>query len=162
MRGTRGGVLLVGIIALAVTLSACAPDRDNTVPVPMPVSTSSGSPTPSPVSEPDPDPTLLPGGTALANHAYFDFVNKRLLAVNKNPSDQAVISNLEKSGFARKDLEATPDTTSVMRAPSASIEVSVRIGDTCLIGQFKASAYHSVIGPAVDGRCLIGTTQTIP
>ncbi|MBB5632381.1 hypothetical protein BKA04_000604 [Cryobacterium mesophilum] len=162
MRGTRGGVLLAGIVALAVTLSACAPDRDNTVPVPMPVPTSSGSPTPNPAAEPDPDPTLLPGGSALANRAYFDFVNKRLLAVNKNPSDQAVVTNLEKSGFAKKDLEVTPDKTSVFRAPSASIEFSVRVGDTCLIGQFKSGAYRSVIGPVVDGRCLVGKTAPIP
>ncbi|MEO6941641.1 MAG: hypothetical protein ABI238_02845 [Terrimesophilobacter sp.] len=161
MRVVRCLSLATVAVALCVALAACAPDRGNTVPVPMPVPTVSTSASPS--AEPDAEPTMLPGGTALANRAYFDFVNQRLLAVNKNPSDLAIVSNLEKAGFAKAALEVTPDKTSELRRPTDSIEFSVLIGDSCLIGQFEANGYHSIVGPVLSGgRCLIGKTQTIP
>ena len=105
---------------------------------------------------------MLPGGTALANRAYFDFVNQRLLSVNDNPSSEAVVANLVAAGFAKEDLEVTPDKTSQLRRPSDSIEFSVRAGGSCLIGQFEAGTYVSLVGPVLSGgRCLIGKTEPI-
>lgn len=152
------------IVALGVTLSACVQDRENTVPTPISTADVSAQPSPEPdaTAEPTPDPTMLPGGTALANRAYFDFVNKRLLSVNKNPSDVAIVKNLVAAGFAKRDLEVTPDKTSELRRPSDSIEFSVRVGDSCLIGQFQSSKYASMVGPVLSGgRCLVGKTEPI-
>ena len=130
--------------------------------MPIPTTSTSASPNAASDNEPAPDPTLLPGGTALANHAYFDFVNKRLFSVNKNPSDDAVVKNLVAAGFAKADLEVTSDKTSQLRRPSDSIEFSVRVGESCLIGQFELNGYKSIVGPVISGgRCLIGKTEPI-
>ncbi len=162
MGRVRNWLAITMIVTVGATLSACASNRDNTTPMPVPTTTTSASPNAEPQTGPDPDPTMLPGGTALANHAYFDFINQRLLSVNNNPSGEAIISNLVAAGFAKVDMEITPDKTSQLRRPSDSIEFSVRVGDTCLIGQFEASSYVSLVGPALSGgRCLIGKTEPI-
>ncbi len=160
MSRSRNWLTIFVIVAVSASLAACAPERDNTVPMPVPTSTASASPSAGP--EPEPDPTLLPGGSALANRDYFDFVNQRLLSVNKNPSHDAVVQNLVAAGFPKGDLEVTSDKTSELRRPSDSIEFSVRSGENCLIGQFEASKYYSTVGPALSGgRCLIGKTVDI-
>lgn len=148
------------IVVVATALVGCAPDRDTTVPMPVPTSTASN--TAQPTNEPEPDPTMLPGGTALANRDFFDFVNKRLLAVNSNPAGQAIIDNLVAAGFDKAAMQVTPDKTSELRRPVDSIEFSVRLHDDCLIGQFAGGAYHSIVGPVLtDGGCLIGKTRPI-
>ncbi len=160
MRTVRGWNTMLVIAALAAMLTACAPDRGTTMPVPLP--TSSPHNTNAPSNEPDPDPTLLPGGTALANRAYFDFVNKRLLAVNSNPAGEAIIDNLVAAGFDKTAMQVTPDTTAVLNGPADSIEFSVRTIEDCLIGQFAGGTYRSLIGPVLsDGGCLVGRTRPI-
>lgn len=160
MRTVRGVSAMLVVAALAAGLTACAPDRGTTVPMPIPTTTPSS--TAAPTNESDPDPTLLPGGTALANRAYFDFVNNRLLAVNSNPAGQAIIDNLVAAGFDKALMQVTPDTTAVLRSPVAAIEFSVRLHDECLIGQFAGGAYRSIIGPVLsDGGCLVGKTRPI-
>lgn len=160
MRNVRGVSAILLVAALAAGLAGCAPDRDATVPMPLPTTPSSN--TAAPTNEPDPDPTLLPGGTALANRAYFDFVNNRLLAVNSNPAGQAIIDNLVAAGFDKAFMQVTPDKTAVLRGPADAIEFSVRLHDDCLVGEFAGGAYRSIIGPVVsDGGCLIGTTRPI-
>ncbi len=160
MREIRGWSAMLVIAALAIGLTACAADRDTTVPMPIPTSSPSG--TSGPGDEPDPDPTLQPSGTALANRAYFDFVNNRLLAVNSNPAGKAIIDNLVSAGFDKTAMQVTPDTTIVLRGPADSIEFSVRLYDDCLIGQFAGGAYHSIVGPILsDGGCLVGRTRPI-
>jgi hypothetical protein len=162
MGRARNWLAIIVIVAVSTTLAACVPARDDTTPMPVPATTASASPSADPSAEPDPDPTMLPGGTALANRAYFDFVNKRLLSVNSNPSGEAVISNLVSAGFDKAAMEITPDKTSQLRRPSDSIEFSVRVGDSCLVGQFEANGYASMVGPVLSGgRCLIGKTEPI-
>lgn len=148
------------VVALAGALTACTPGHDTTIPMPIP--TSSPSSTNPPTNEPDPDPTLLPGGTALANREYFDFVNNRLLAVNSNPAGRAIIDNLVAAGFDKAAMQVTPDTTAVLKGPADSIEFSVRTSHDCLIGQFAGGTYRSLIGPVLsDGGCLVGKTRPI-
>jgi hypothetical protein len=160
MRTVRGVSAMLAVVALAAGLTACAPDRGTTVPMPIPTASSNG--TAIPTNEPDPDPTLLPGGTALANRDYFDFVNNRLLAVNSNPAGEAIVDNLVAAGFDKAVMQVTPDKTAVLRGPADSIEFSVRLYDDCLIGQFAGGAYRSIIGPVLsDGGCLIGKTRPI-
>ena len=163
MGAARNGLTLAMVVAVSATLAACAPSRDDTTPMPVPTVTTSASPSAKPTSEPNPDPTMLPGGTALANHAYFDFVNRRLLAVNANPSDEAIVKNLVDAGFPKADLEITSDKTYPLGLVADSIEFAVRTSDGCLLGHFKAGDYHSIVGPPVNGdRCLIGKTEPLP
>lgn len=150
-------------LCTGVALSACAPPRGDTVPTPIPTVSETTSPSVEPSAAPEPDPILLPLGTALANLAYFDFVNKRLLGVNSNPSDAAIIENLVDAGFSKDSLEVMPDKTSELRRPTDSIEFSVLTSKDCLIGQFASGAYFSIIGPVLSGgKCLIGQTVSIP
>ena len=163
MRRVRITVVSVFAVTLCALLAACSSQPSDTVPAPVPEPTRSASTNPTPESEPDPDPTLLPGGTALANRAYFDFVNSRLLAVNPNPSSDAIVENLQSAGFAKSDLEVTPDSTAVIGRPADSIQFAVRTSQGCLLGQFQAGGYTSMVGPALGGGfCLIGETETIP
>ncbi|GAA3741074.1 hypothetical protein GCM10022239_16010 [Leifsonia bigeumensis] len=160
MREAQSWRTAVVILLVATVLVGCAPDRDMTVPMPLPTTTPSD--TAPPTVEPDPDPTMLPGGTALANRKYFDFVNNRLLAVNSNPAGRAIIDNLVAAGFDKSAMQVTPDTTSQLRLPADSIEFSVRLHDDCLIGQFIGGKYFSTIGPMLtNGSCLIGDTRPI-
>lgn len=154
-------------LSLVVILSACTSEPSDTVPMPVPVpvttSTATTAPTAAPTGAPDPDPVLLPGGTALANFEYFDFVNRRLLAVNDKPSSAAIVENLLNSGFDKGNLEVTPDKTSQLHRPADSIQFAVRTSNGCLVGQFQAGAYTSMVAPTVNGEtCLIGVTSTIP
>lgn len=151
------GVVVVAIAAGAL-LAGCVADRGNTMPIPVPAVSSSASASPG-VAD---DPEMLPGGTALANRDYFDFVNNRLLAVNANPAGQTIIDNLVAAGFDKAAMQVTPDKTSELRRPVDSIEFSVLIGSDCLIGQFSGGAYHGLVGPVLSGGvCLVGKTRPI-
>ena len=164
-QGVRHLAVAVATTALVVLLSACTSEHNDTVPTPVPVVTNTGTSAPSaaPTSAPGPDPVLLPGGTALANLEYFNFVNNKLLAVNSNPSTTAIVENLLNSGFEKSKLEVTADKTSQLHRPADSIEFAVRTSNGCLIGQFHAGLYTSMVAPMVNGEvCLIGATATIP
>lgn len=161
MRRVRIAVTAVAAVTLCTLLTACGSEPSDTIPMPVP--SASASPSASPGAKPRPDPVLLPGGSALANIDYFDFVNTRLLAVNPNPSSSAIVENLLNAGFAKADLEVTPDKTSELRRPADSIQFAVRTSVDCLLGQFQAGGYSSMVGPALNGgACLIGETETIP
>lgn len=162
MRLARVAMASIVIVAAGGLLSACDKTYGENVPMPVPTVAASASSSASPSAEPDPDPTLLPGGTALANLDYFNFVNARLLAVNANPSSEAIVENLVNAGFAKSDLEVTPDRTKVIRRTADSIEFSVHTSNGCLLGEFAAGGYTSMVGPVVNGMsCLIGETETI-
>ena len=149
---------MAGVAALL--LAGCVSAAPTSIP------TTSSSVTPSPSASateaPKVEPTLLPGGTALANKAYFDYVNQKLLDANPKAGGRAIIDNLIEAGFDQNLMQVTPDKTAVMRIDADSIEFSVRAFDQCLIGQISGHGYHSVIGPLVsDGICLAGKTRPI-
>ena len=60
----------------------------------------SASPTPTAAL----DPTLDPAGDSEANLAYFDFVNRRLLATVPTPNGQQLVENLVTAGFVKADM----------------------------------------------------------
>lgn len=163
MRKVRGAAIAAAAVTLIALLAACGSESSDTVPMPVPVPTTSASPSGAPSSAPEDDPRLLPGGTALANFDYFNFVNNRLLAVNSNPSSAAIVENLLNAGFEKSNLEVTPDKTDQLRRPADSIQLAVRTSVGCLLGQFQAGVFTSAVGPPVNGSaCLIGATETIP
>src|SRR5687768_16582503 len=120
IRRSRAGFLAVVTAAALVSgLAACsAPAADK------PKSSASRSASPTPTAEPD--PVLDPSGDSEANLAYFDLVNRRLLATVPTPNGQQLVENLVTAGFVKADMELTPDTTVGSEAAEA-ILFSVRI-----------------------------------
>jgi len=147
--GAAGLVLMLALAACTV-----APGPESTA---RPTSTPSGTATPTP----EPDPVLVPTGDAEANLPYFDLVNKRLLDTVPTPNGQQVVENLVAAGFAKADMEVTPDTTVGSEAAS-TIQFSVRANGSCLIGQTGAAGYNALAAPLLGtGKCLVGKTRAI-
>jgi len=143
-------------LVLVLALSACtgAPGPEPTA---RATSTPSGAATPTP----EPDPVLVPTGDAEANLPYFDLVNKRLLDTVPTPNGQQLVENLVAAGFAKADMEVTPDTTVGSEAAS-TIQFSVRANGSCLIGQTGAAGYNALAAPLLGtGKCLVGKTRAI-
>jgi len=157
------GVRAVAAVATAaivgLVLAGCVAGEP--APVASPTS-ASATPSATPTERPVVAPSFLPGGTALANKAYFDYVNTGLLNDNPNAGGQAIIDNLIDAGFDVATMQVTPDKTAVMRIDADSIQFSVLTSDQCLIGQTSPRGYHSIIGPEVsEGICLSGKTRPI-
>ncbi|MEO7147273.1 MAG: hypothetical protein ABIW81_08060 [Terrimesophilobacter sp.] len=162
MRNSLGGRALLIAVGIALVLSACTSVPAPTPSPPEPGVSASASPNPSSSAAPGVAPTLLPDGTALANRAYFDYVNNTLFTKDPNAEGRAIIDNLIRAGFDKASLQVTPDKTAVLGLKADSIEFSVRAFDQCLIGQISGHGYHSIIGPTVsDGVCLVGKTRPI-
>jgi len=143
-------VALPVVLGAAVTLAlaGCVPAATPT-PTPTPTSSSAGT------------PTLDPQGTAFENLAYFDYVNKKFIADGGDLSGRPFVDNLVKAGFPKVDMEVTPDRTTVNLAAD-NISFSVRMGKTCLIGQYGNTGYSSTAQKLLStGRCLVGTTRKI-
>ncbi|WP_431277305.1 DUF6993 domain-containing protein [Leifsonia poae] len=133
--------------------------------------TTGGASTPSASVTPGPTATSTapaaiefhPDGSAQDNLPYFDQVNRATLAAKPNAVGRDFIDALVAAGFAKKDMQLTVDTTTI-GLKANSIQFSVRMGDTCLIGQNGADAggYNSQVTPVLaTGACLIGETRPI-
>ena len=167
----RPAVLLAGAaVAAALLLSACTDGSPAATTTSGPQTASShtaGSavPTPAPTSTSTASaaPALVPGGTAKQNQAFFDTVNRATIAAKPGAQGRDFIDALVAAGFSKPDMQLTPDMTTI-GLKAASIQFSVRFGDTCLIGQFgeAAGGYFSLTSPALaTGGCLIGQTRPI-
>jgi hypothetical protein len=153
-RLTFAAVLLTGSLALTGCVAGQPSEVEATT---TPEATASASATP----KPQRDPELLPGGSALANRDYFDFVNERLLEQTPDAKGKAIIDNLVVAGFDKAAMQVTPDATPGGLAVD-SIEFSVLAGGDCLIGQVRGADYTSTIAPVLsNGACLVGKTRTI-
>jgi hypothetical protein len=150
-RPTRLGVALITGAALALTLGLAA----CTSPSPSPSATPTESiPVPTPSAR---EPEILLGGTAEQNKPFFDQVNGEFIAAGANLNGAGFIDNLAAAGYPREDMEVTPDQTAIGLGAD-SIMFSVRLGDTCLIGQYGNIGYASTTTDLLStGTCLIGT-----
>ena len=152
-RSARLAVLLVSSSVMVASLVACVPSR----PMPVPTYTPSSSAT----AAPDQDPVLRPGEGAAENKAFFDQVADQFLFDHGMGDGRAAIDNLVAAGFRKEDMQVTPDTTALGIAVDSLI-FSVRIKDECLIGQYSAMGYTSIIAPILGtGTCLVGVTRPI-
>ena len=155
VRNTRAAlVALAGVLALA----GCVPSAPAPVPTATPtnpVASASATPTAAPV------PVLVEGGTAKENQPYFDKVNQDYIAVNGSGVSLNLVENLANAGFRKQDMQVTADRTSI-DLQADSIVLSVRLKGECLIADFQASGYKSIVTPLLGtGGCLIGTTVPI-
>jgi hypothetical protein len=154
----RSAVAAVGATVLAMTLAACTSGQG---PAPSSAVPTSAAATTTPTAA----PAFVPGGTAAANLAFFDYVNNQTIstatAQNQTPDGVAFTSALRTGGFAVADMQVTPDITTV-GVKADSIQFSVAMSGQCLIGQYGFGQYHSLIAPVLGtGKCLIGETRAI-
>lgn len=151
-RIARAGLAVVLAAVGALALTSCIGEPE---PQPTPTEQPSSGPTP------EPDPELDPEGSAEDNLAYFDFVNRGFIGDGTAIDGRAFIDNLVNAGFAKADMEVTPDRTAINGAAD-NVQFSVRINGTCLIGQYGNVGYASTTGALLEtGRCLVGTTRPI-
>jgi len=157
---TRASALTVGTLAFVVSIAAltgCTPQApDSTRP---PTATSAAQPSVSP--SPTPAPALVADGTAQDNKAYFDSINSALIAADNSVTGKAIIDALVAAGFDKASMQLTPDKTSI-NAKADSVLFSVKIGDSCLLGQHSGAEYVSSVQKALQsGACLVGQTRPI-
>jgi hypothetical protein len=153
-RRLRAGFVALGIAAV-MALVGCTAAPEAPAPAASPSASASALPTAAPA------PALDPTGDATANLAYFDATNRALLAGTPTPTGREIIDTLVAAGFTKADMEVSPDVT-VGNEAAGSIQFSVRLGSTCLIGQTGEAGYNALASPLLGtGKCLIGKTRTI-
>jgi hypothetical protein len=141
-----------GVLAVLLLAGCTSPEP---MPTPTDTGTSSASPTPTPT--PTPEPVF--DGTAEQNQAYFDQINRELIAAGGTLNGGAFVGNLAAHGYDRAAMEVTPDTTAIGVAAD-NIVFSIRFGDTCLLGQWGNIGYTSLTSAVLStGRCIVGTAH---
>jgi hypothetical protein len=160
MHGSRLRAALIAsmLLSASVVLAGCVPAQ--TPPTRSAVTPTSSVPTPTGTAAGV--PVYKPNGSAAENLPYFKLVGHALLDHHESANGRTIIDWLVSHGFNKKDMEITPDKTSI-GLDAWNIEFSVKMKDsTCLIGQagnvnFRAFATTDVS----TGKCLIGKTRTI-
>lgn len=104
---------------------------------------------------------LDPEGSADDNLEYFTSVVTEFLASAPDSGGREIIDQLVSVGFDKASMEVTADTTAV-GLEADNIQFSVRINDSCLIGQNGNVGIHTVAAPILaTGSCLVGETRAI-
>ncbi|WP_426520943.1 DUF6993 domain-containing protein [Diaminobutyricibacter sp. McL0618] len=159
------GRSIVGIAGLGLVASALAACVSPPA-VPPTSSPTASSSSPSAPSSSTPSPTVLtldPTGSAADNKAFFDHVNRAVLAKNPAAVGRDFIDALVAAGFHKADMQLTVDTTTI-GLKANSIQFSVRLNGGCLVGQNGQSSggYQSEVTPLLaTGNCLVGDTRPI-
>ena len=145
------------VVASVALLAGCTPQAP--VSPHTPIATSVAQPSVSPT--PTPAPSFVAGGTAQDNMPYFDSVNSALISANNSVTGRAIIDSLVAAGFDKANMQLTPDKTSI-NGKADSVLFSVRIGDSCLLGQHSGAEYVSSVQKALQsGACLVGQTRAV-
>lgn len=142
-------------LCLTVAIAGCSSQ-------PAPVATATATPTiTAPTPQPTSAPTLKADGTALQNIAYFELVLQQLLEVNGNPTGREIIDHLVVSGFDKSQMEVSASKTAI-GGKVDSVQFSVAMGDSCLIGQWFPGEYNAITAPLLGtNTCLVGKTAPI-
>lgn len=152
---TRSRSALPFVVGAVVVLALASCSAPSTMPTPTSHPTSSATSTPTPTPSPEP----MFDGTADDNQAYFDAVNRDLIAAGGTLDGGAFVDNLVAHGYPREAMEVTPDKTAI-GVGADNIVFSIRFGETCLLGQWGNIGYTSLVAPVLStGRCIIGTAR---
>lgn len=154
------GQAAAAAVVLVLALTGCVGGAS---PTGSPTATATAGAPGSPTASTQPTAALVPGGTAQQNLPYFDQVNRATLAANPDAKGRDFIDALVAAGFDKAAMQVTVDTTTI-GLKANSIQFSVKLGDSCLIGQNGADAggYNSMVTPVLaTGACLIGQTRPI-
>jgi len=139
------------LAVLSVGLVGCTTPQPGPTAAPAP-------PTSSPTASPQPEPSA---GPLSEERAQFDAALAAVLEANPDPDGRSVVDALVAAGFDKAAMEVTPDSTA-LGLDADSIQFSVRIDESCIVGQSGNVGYHSVVLPVLaTGRCLVGKTRTI-
>ncbi|GAA2025023.1 hypothetical protein GCM10009819_05010 [Agromyces tropicus] len=159
-------VVLAAAVALTACTSAAGPAADG----PAVTAGESAPATVPPSADADADEVVgadadevVAAADAAAALATFDEANLAVVAADDAPVGADFVAALAAAGFAPSAMQVGSDTTT-LGEPADSIQFAVRIGDTCLIGQFgaKSDGYRSLIAPVLGtGGCLVGATVPI-
>lgn len=157
---------LAGAAAVALTVAGGPLGRLLTVAgTTAPQVTAPAAPAPSSVS-PSPAPTVPalsrfdPAAPKEAVLALFTGVLQRTVEQAGEPDGKALAGALAAAGFDPAAMQRSADRTSV-DLPAPSVSVSVRVGETCYVGQVvraERSVAAGVAAPISTGACLIGRT----
>ncbi|MFZ7088206.1 DUF6993 domain-containing protein [Curtobacterium sp. RRHDQ10] len=167
----RAPFALAGATVAVLVLASCTAgggvDRDTVSAPASDSATSSAGPTSGgtsssvPSSEAATTASATPAPEVAAARTKFDATNQATATANADAGDTAIVAALVAAGFDVHAMQITPDTTSIGRRADA-IQVSVLVGSTCLLGQFRGATYVGDTAPVLGtGKCLIGTTQAI-
>lgn len=136
-------LLAFATLALAVPLVACG----DALPDPVP-------PAPSTSAEPEP-------GSAAAELEAFQAVLVEVDAAQEAPVGDEAVDALVEAGFDRSAIERTGDLDS-LGEPVTLVEIAVRIGDECIVGQIGQGEPTSAVLPVLaSGACLVGATVPV-
>jgi cell division septation protein DedD len=161
MAAGRRAAIVAALIVTSVSLAGCVTSASAPLSPSAPPGAASAPLTTAPAASPTRAPTLVAGGTAQENKAYFDAVNTRLFATTASANGRSIIDNLVAAGFDKASMQVTPDRTSINGSVD-SILFSVKIGTMCLLGQHGGGGYSSAVEAALtSGVCLIGKTRVI-
>ena len=150
----RTGAGIVAALA-AVTLSSCAllsgptPDTPERPTTPVP----------------EVAPEFVPDGSAEDNLPYFTEVIRTFAAGTEEVRGQQVSTAVMNAGFSKDAIQVSFDETKTDLVADA-IYVSVRIDESCLLGQVMTedrtfvTRVDAALGPNND-ICLIGQTRLI-
>lgn len=151
----RTAAALAGAVLVAVSLSSCS-----LLTGPTPV-----TPERPQIEQPAEPPTFVEGGTSEENLPFFRYALTEYAAGEGGIQGQPIVDALAAGGFDRATMQVSADLSKTGLAAD-SIFVSVRTGDTCLIGQVGAeqrdvaAQVAAPTGPE-PGVCLIGETRAI-
>ena len=164
-RRSRRGRAIAGAAALMVAVSALAACvASPSAPVTSSPAASTSAPSPAHSTTPSPSASALdPTGTAADNKAFFDHVNRAVLAKKPAAVGRDFVDALVAVGFHKADMQLTVDTTTI-GLKANSIQFSVRFNGACLIGQNGegSGGYQSTVTPLLaTGNCLVGDTRPI-
>ncbi|PPH30013.1 DUF6993 domain-containing protein [Rathayibacter sp. AY1F9] len=153
-RAARIALVLGG---LAVCLSGCTSPS-----APDPVVSSSAAEAPAPAESAAPV-AFVPGGTTEQNLPVFEQTLRAAAEPDPEVSGSSVVDALVAAGFSRESMQLTADETSV-GLDADSVQVSVKLGESCLIGQYgpkSGGVRAEIAAPIATGACLVGRTVPI-
>jgi hypothetical protein len=153
----RAARIALALGGLAVCLAGCTSPS-----APDPVVSSSAAEAPAPVESTAPV-AFVPGGTTEQNLPVFEQTLRAAAEPDPEVSGSSVVDALVAAGFSRESMQLTADETSV-GLDADSVQVSVKLGESCLIGQYgpKSGGVRAVIAaPIATGACLVGRTVPI-
>lgn len=131
-------IALVGVLALV----GCAADVPSPAPSPPASATDAGG-----SADVETDPELDAFRAALEGHSPAD--------------PHALVAAVEAAGFERSAIERTRELDS-LGEPVTFLEIAVRQGESCLLGQVGEGEANALRVDALGGgRCLVGEIVTV-
>lgn len=157
----RASVVIVVPLAIAAIVAGCTASVGPAVSPTASRPPATAAPEPRPTASEQTGPALDPEGGAEANLEHFTATLEPLVAGGARPAGAAVVEALTAAGFDRAAMQVTPDETAI-GLPVDALLFSVRLGESCLLGQVDDAGLTTTTAPALaSGACLVGATASL-